>query len=385
MERRWWGGWKVQLAAGLVSVGLVATLLGIALVPRIRSPLATHTSSPLATLTVSPSGVSAAPNLVVPAGWNQVLPGLVVSDFSHFNTLVTSAAKPSRVAACALPPHPWPVMVAPQFVLSDDGGRTWQQYDVPLAGSVWGCDLAGDLLDPDMYTISVTHIFDGRASEPDVNLVTHDAGHTWRLGSAPQSIAPVCAMLPQQLHMPAWVEAQPCAVDPLDPTHLYALITTSATENRGMSLYETYNSGTSWRLLHAWPTAIGSRFMEIHSTIRGLYVVDGQDGGGGEGDYRSTDGGASWHKVPLKAPVSSVTYFGQAGRLLATVLPHLYQVDPLTGAATPLGDVPVTQGMYPGGYPGGVISAVAICEGSQPSLVVSGPLGSYMRSLPPLG
>jgi hypothetical protein len=37
MQRRWWGGWKAQLAAGLVSVGLVATLLGIALAPRIRT------------------------------------------------------------------------------------------------------------------------------------------------------------------------------------------------------------------------------------------------------------------------------------------------------------------------------------------------------------
>src|SRR5262245_62455219 len=114
MERRWWGGWKVKLAAGLVSVGLVATVLGIALVPRIRSPLATRASSPLATLAVSPSGAPAAQNLVVPAGWKQALPGLVVSDFGHFNTLVTSAAKPSRVAAYGLPPHPWPVMVAPQ-------------------------------------------------------------------------------------------------------------------------------------------------------------------------------------------------------------------------------------------------------------------------------
>jgi hypothetical protein len=382
MERRWWGGWKAQLAAGLVSVGLVAILLGIALAPRLRSPLAPHIASPLATLTVSPSGVSAAPNLVVPAGWKPTLPGLVVSDFGHVNTLVTSAAKPSRVAACALPPHPWPVMVAPQFALSDDGGRTWQLHDLPLAGSVWECFLAGDLVDPDIYTVSVTHSIDGKASEPDVNLVTHDAGQTWRLGSAPQSTAPVCATLPQQLHMPAWVEAQPCAVDPFDPTHLYALITASATENRGMSLYETHTSGSSWRLLHAWPTALGPRSMEIHPTASGLYVVDGQDGGGGEGEYWSADGGASWTKAPLKAPVSSVTYFGQAGRLLATTLPHLFQVDPVTGAATPLGDVPVTR---QDGTVGGVISAVAICEGSLPSLVVSGPLGTYVRSLPPLG
>jgi len=383
MARPWWSGWKARLVAGLLAAGLVATLLGVLLVPRTPFPLAIRSSatSPLATLTASASGAPTTSNLLVPPEWKQVLPGLVVSDFGHFNTLLTSATKPGRVAACALPPHSWPVMAPPQFVLSDDGGRTWQQHDLPLAGSVWECFLAADFLDPDMYTISVTHIFDGKASQPDVNLVTHDAGHTWRLGSAPHSIAPVCATLPQQLHMPTWVAAQPCAVDPLDPTYLYALIATSATENRGMSLYETHNGGTSWRLLHAWPTAIGARFMEIHSTVSGLYVVDGQDGGGGEGDYRSTDGGATWNKLPLKAPVNSVTYFGQAGRLLATALPHLYQVDPLTGAATSLGDVPVTQDRYVGG----VISAVAICEGRQPSLVVSGPYGTYVRSLPPLG
>jgi len=380
MERPWWSSWKARLAAGLVAAGLVATLLGVLLVPRTPVPLASRATSPLATLTVSPSGTPTAANLLVPPGWKQVLPGLVVSDFAHYNTLLTSAAKPGRVAACASPPHPWPVMVAPQFVLSDDGGRTWEQHDLPFAGSVWECFLTGDLVDPDVYTISVTHIIEGKATDLDVNLVTHDAGHTWRLGSAPQSIAHVCATLPQQMRMPAWVQAQPCAVDPWDPTHLYAFIITSASEYQGLRLYETRNGGISWRALHTWPTAIGSPLTEIHPTGSGLYVVDGQDGGGGEGVYRSADRGATWHKLPLKAPVTSVTYFGQAGRLLATALPQLFQVDPLTGAATPLGDIPVTQV----GYIGGVISAVAICAGSQPSLVVSGPYGTYVRALPPL-
>jgi photosystem II stability/assembly factor-like uncharacterized protein len=308
-----------------------------------------------------------------------VLPGLVVSDFGHYDTLVTSAAKPDRVAACALPPHSWPVMVAPQFVLSEDGGRTWEQQAVSLVGSVWGCDLAGDPLDPDTYALSAIHIIDGKAMGPDAIVVTHDAGRTWRLEATPAAMLHSCATLPQQLHMPTWVQAQPCVPDPLDPTHLYALVATSAMVNQGMSLYESHTSGTSWHALHTWPTAIGSPPMEIHPTSSGLYVVDGQDGGGGEGVYRSADHGATWHKLPLKAPVSSVTYFGQAGRLLATALPQLFQVNPVTGAATPLGDIPVTQNA------GGVISAVAICEGSQPSLVVSGPLGTYVRSLPPLG
>jgi hypothetical protein len=384
MERRWWGGWKARLAVGLLAAGLIVTLLGVVLMSRTPFPATSraHATSPLATLTVSPSGLPAAPNPLVPPGWTQVLPGLVVSDFAHYNTLLTSAAKPGRVAACALPPHSWPVMVAPQFVLSDDGGRTWEQRALPLVGSVWGCDLAIDPRDPDTYALSAIHINDGKATGPDATVMTHDAGRTWRLEAMPPAMLYSCASLPQQLHMPTWVQAQPCVPDPLDPTHLYALVATSATVNQGMSLYESRTSGTSWRLLHSWPTAIGSPLMEIHPTSRGLYVVDGQDGGGGEGVYRSADRGATWHKLPLKAPVSSVTYFGQAGRLLATVYPHLFQVNPVTGAATSLGDVPVT---YQDGYVGGVISAVAICEGSQPSLVVSGPLGTYVRPLPPLG
>src|SRR5262245_39957812 len=125
MERRWWGGWKARPVAGLVAAVLVVALLSVFLAPRPLAPVAPHPTSPLAT--TATTATPASPNLVVPAGWKQALRGLVVSDFGHYNTLVTSAAKPSRVAACALPPHPWPVMAPPQFVLSDDGGRTWQQ------------------------------------------------------------------------------------------------------------------------------------------------------------------------------------------------------------------------------------------------------------------
>jgi hypothetical protein len=320
MERHWWGGWKARLAMGLVVVGLVATLLS-ALLTHVTPPhLARRTASP----TAAPTAAPPPPGLLVPAGWKQVLPGLVVSDFGHFNTLVTSAVKPNRVAACALPPHPWPVSVAPVFVLSDDGGRTWRLAPLPAR-------------------------------------MTHS-----------------CATLPQQLHMPAWAEAYPCVVDPWDLTHLYAfIVTTLSTERYGLSLYETRDGGTSWRSLHTWPTARELRLMEIHPTSGGLYVVDGQDSGGGEGVYRSADGGAIWSKLPLKSTVSGLTYFGQAGRLLTMVYPQLFQVDPVTGAATPLGDVPVIKENN-----GGVISAVAICEGSLPSLFVSGPYGAYVRSLP---
>src|SRR5262249_51392368 len=78
------------------------------------------TVPPGAGRTASPTRATAALPLVVPGGWTQVLPGLILSDFSHFNTLVISAAKPGRIAACALPPHAWPVTVAPVLVVSDD-------------------------------------------------------------------------------------------------------------------------------------------------------------------------------------------------------------------------------------------------------------------------
>jgi hypothetical protein len=373
MERHWWGGWKARLAMGLVVVGLVATLLS-ALLTHVTPPhLARRTASP----TAAPTAAPPPPGLLVPAGWKQALPGLVVSDFGHFNTLVTSAVKPNRVAACALPPHPWPVSVAPVFVLSDDGGRTWQQQAVPLAGLVWECTLEGDSLDPESYAMRVSHFTQGAVTEPEI-LLTQDAGRTWRLAPLPARMTHSCATLPQQLHMPAWAEAYPCVVDPWDLTHLYAfIVTTLSTERYGLSLYETRDGGTSWRSLHTWPTASELRLMEIHPTSGGLYVVDGQDSGGGEGVYRSADGGATWSKLPLKSTVSGLTYFGQAGRLLTMVYPQLFQVDPVTGAATPLGDVPVIKENN-----GGVISAVAICEGSLPSLFVSGPYGAYVRSLP---
>ena len=63
-----------------------------------------------------------------------MLPGLILSDFSHFDTLVTNPAQSGRIAACAMPPHPWPKMASPIFVISDDGGRTWQQRAIPVVG-----------------------------------------------------------------------------------------------------------------------------------------------------------------------------------------------------------------------------------------------------------
>ncbi len=129
MTRDWWAGWKTRLAACLVAV-LLAALLGALLAGLFTqlTPtfLAGHAATPSPGPTLGPATMTAPP-LHVPAGWTQVLPGFILSDFSHYNTLVPSAVKPGRVAACALPPHPWPVSVEPVFVLSDDGGRTWQQ------------------------------------------------------------------------------------------------------------------------------------------------------------------------------------------------------------------------------------------------------------------
>jgi len=174
-----------------------------------------------------------------------------------------------------------------------------------------------------------------------------------------------------------------CTVDPRAPDHLYAFIMTSTSaEAHGLTLYETRNGGGSWHPLHTWPTAV--RIMEIHPTSGGLYVVDDQDSGGGEGVYRSADGGATWRKLPLK-DAKLIPYFGPTGRILATAYPSLYQVNPITGESVLLGDVTVTlESNGDRDVGGGVISAVAICEGSQPSLVVSGPYGTYVRSLPPL-
>lgn len=374
--------WLLIILSGLLTLPLAVVGCGPA--SGVPGAGTQATLAPCAGRTPSPNRApchAAAPPLIVPAGWTQVLPGLILSDTSHFNTLMTSAAKPGRVAACALPPHPWPAMAAPVFVVSDDGGRTWQRRAIPLAGSVWECFLRGDILNPDTYAASMVYIKDGKAGGPDETLVTQDAGRTWHLGAMPASMEYSCATLPQQLNMPGWVYAYPCTVDPWDPTHLYTFIPTSpSTASRGLRLYETRDGGSSWHPLHIWPTAL--RLMEIHPTSSGLYVVDGQDGGGGQGVYRSADGGVTWKQLPLQGAVRGIEYFGSAGRLLTTAYPQLFQVDPVTGEPTPLGEVPVTK--EPNGSVDGVISSVAICEDGQPSLVVAGPYGTFVRSLPPL-
>jgi hypothetical protein len=226
----------------------------------------------------------------------------------------------------------------------------------------------------------VTHLIDSKAGAPDEMLVPHDAGRTWARTTLPASVESLCATLSQQLALPNWMQAQSCTVDPWDPTHFYAIIYNAPSSSQGQSLYESRDQGRSWQRLRVWPTALGP--MEIHPTASGLYVVDSQDVGGVEGVYRSANGGVSWARLPAKDNIPAVTYFGLGGRLLTTAYPQLFQVEPATGASTLLGDVPVTE--EGNGSVGGVISAVAICEGLAPSLVVAGPYGAYVRSLPPL-
>lgn len=387
MERHTRGGWKVGLKPGLVAA-LLGMLVAVLLSGLLTRGAPSHRTGHRASLTPGPTAAMevSAPGLTVPASWKQVLPGLILSDFSHYNTLVTSAQQPDRVAACGMPSHPWPQMVAPTFVLSVDGGRTWEQQAIPVVGMVWSCDLRGDIADPDTYALSVTHIVQGKAVGPDQTVVTHDGGRTWRLESPPARMDYSCVPLLQRLGMPQWVDVDACAVDPSDPVHLYAITATptkeaASTPGHGLSLYETRDDWRSWSLLHTWSTA--ERLMEFHFTTSALYVVDNQDLGGEQGVYRSSDGGATWVRLVLKSPVSTVNYFGPTGRLLATAYPQLFQIDPATGTPTLLGEVPVIN--ESNGEVGGVISAVAVCEGNQPSLVVSGPYGNYVRMLPPEG
>ena len=151
-----WGGWKLRLTAGLVAALLGRTGGRAAVRPGSHNFAPSHRTGYTASPTPGPTGVATSPGLVVPAGWKQALPGLILSDFSHYDTLVTSTAQPGRIAACAMPPHPWPKMAPPIFVISDDGGRTWQQRAIPVVGVVWTCDLSGDTFDPNTYAISVS-------------------------------------------------------------------------------------------------------------------------------------------------------------------------------------------------------------------------------------
>jgi hypothetical protein len=111
MERHTRGGWKIGL-----TVVLVAALLGVlvaALLPGLLTWGATfHRNGHGTSLTPGPTAATGvfASGLTVPANWKQVLPGLILSDFSHYNTLVTSAQQTDRVVACALPPRRWPQM-----------------------------------------------------------------------------------------------------------------------------------------------------------------------------------------------------------------------------------------------------------------------------------
>ncbi len=95
--------------------------------------------------------------------------------------IVASAARPGRVAACALPPANQ--SGTPVFALSDDSGRTWQTYPVSVLSKVSSCAILADTRRPDTFILG--HAAFGSDYDDTPAAITTDGGRTWRALSWP--------------------------------------------------------------------------------------------------------------------------------------------------------------------------------------------------------
>lgn len=249
-----------------------------------------------------------------PKGWRRILDGQRLSSDigDRAPGLVASAARPGRLAGCALPAASSDNVV-PAFVLSDDGGLTWRAFPIPGAPATDMCVVLADTQQADTFLVSILP-----PSSNGVALFTVDAGVTWhKLAVPPGSDTQVwpyyslvaghllaATMTPQEsvywhlretllsgsgnsawrqldgnlpnLHFakfPGYLNLpQTFTTAPDDPARIY-LITGS--DAGAMEVYATSNAGQSWRLLYRLPTA--KRVKLWTATDHRVYVQDLDD------------------------------------------------------------------------------------------------------------
>lgn len=366
-----------------------------------------HTSTPpRPTPTVQAPGTPAPP---APSGWFGALSGWRLTDETAASGLVASFARPGRVAGCALPAGPQ-LAGKPLFVLSDDAGHTWRMYPISGAPATVQCTVLADTRQPDTFVVDLSLV-----SHPDVVYLTTDAGHTWQTlqadashyvqtyGDTAQLVAghliavlagatwelaerdpdgtwhALDATLPHAREGAYTQSPQAYAVDPADPTHIYAIMPVGPT---GMTLYGTRDDGATWHALYSWPT---STRMALWTAGGGkVFVQDLIDYGTANQFFYSPDGGATWVGSGLHhrgAPGEADHIFPSAtGRVVTLDDQLIFNLDPATGVFSLL--APDPRFVTPDGY--GVFTC-AMVEGAQPTLLCGDQYATYGLPLPALG
>ena len=352
---------------------------------------ASKTPGPDYGATATPYGQRAVPTLALtpPPGWSPVLSGLQFTNTSTHGALVASAARPGRVIGCGMS-TPIYQPTPPIFVLSNDGGQTWQTRTIPNLPSAQGCDVLADTLQPDTFAVE-PEIYRGSL------YVTRDAGVTWKALELPLLTRPIGlaggqlfavanraygqpgTLLQASLTTGSWrtiatnlpeAGSDPYAavMDPDNPAVIYlsGFSRSTSANGTGCAVYRTTDGGASWQLAHLLPSA---RHIALYTAHQQQVIAEQVDAIENPQQLSySADGGTTWQDSSIGA--GDLLWVSPQGRTYteswvatAPMTDTLYALDPAHGTSKPIGTY--TLGPGPG--------LLAVVDGPAPALLYATP------------
>jgi BNR/Asp-box repeat protein len=366
---------------------LTAYALGVLLLAGCGRVLATGPSmAPGATATPYGQTTKPTPAVTPPPGWSAVLPGLQLINTSTRGGLVVSAAQAGRVIGCGMRTPVSQPATPPTFLLSDDGGKTWQTRAIPNLPPAQGCEVLADTLQPDTFatlpsTLGASVYF------------TRDAGMTWNalelppsgrliglsggqlLAVAGRSYGQPGSLLQASLAVGSWQVVAPtlppagsdpyaAAVDPDNPAIMYL----SGFSGTTPAVYRTTDGGLSWQLARTLPWAHQIALYSAHQ--HQVFAAAANDlFDSARPLVYSADAGRTWQSVSMHDQgASELLCVSPQGHVITETGPvtsyvTLYALDPAHATFTPMGTY--TLG------PGPLLTAVV--DGPTPALLYATP------------
>ena len=373
------------------------------------------TSSPSKSVDQQPGLTPGTPGVgVAPAGWRRVLNGQTFSDSTAANGMAVSHARLAQLAACALPVNP--SGGRPVFLLSNDGGRTWQSHAILGGASHWQtCFMLADAQLANTFALEIGSEAGPNGGISQVELTTN-AGRTWRVVAPPPGFqvgiyatgettlddGTLLAVLASQspthnefarltpdgvwhnlsnslpdLHNAVTGADQvpgSVTVDPSNPNRILI----AQTAPQGTAIFLSDDAGATWRPVYSLPSSLVVRLWS--GPAQRFYAQDViHNVATATQFFYSADGGETWvgsglHANGAYASDDSV-FVSPSGRVLTAWNGQFFTLNPATGVFALLGAVPA--------FASGILSCV-IVEGPSPSLVCTGGADTFARSLPSL-